>query len=831
MLNARRALLLIFGGSLLIFYHCDRPPKKYYRINSRWTKEVMRLTPADIDNDGVDEIVQCSEAQIDIVDQSLRSYYHSFRMTDYSGGFYLQPKPGVRLDSVSFFISRESSDSSYFERFDHITGRDSEIRRRTPLFAFSRLHTPHADNFDQGIAYITDFRARNSNLCLFLLNTAFRVSGDRGLLGYDMERQQERWRFLCGPQLSTLQFADIDGDSLNEIIIGTYAPANGAMQNGSTDDSSYVFVLDDDGSELWRKSFSGRFSGAFAYPGRFLPQGVQIAVMQFQQLKEDKTADGVSLLDARSGHVLTPLYPLGGRIGIVFNIDQNLVNDFDADGLDEIVISSSDGYVRLLDENLRLAKISKGYGKEIFIEAVGDLDGDGLPEIVCRLPKEKLVVLDHNLNELTTFPLEMRFSHNIHPVRNGNNIRLLLQSNFSAHSTATLTNRLLELQKSKIPFETYTGAAKFFWWGLGGFGLLGVLLISFSTRKRFFTRTFLRLLMQAKLFDSTMLITAKGVVRSAGAHWLQLANMPAEFMAGRKLSALKAIPHAIRAGIEKSLKKQSGTQFRLNVEQAGRKTPIVVQMDYIKTLALWRATLRFISQENFISNIKHWAAAAQKLAHGIKNPLTSMKLNLDELASHLHETQANKDEMEYVESISQQIERLRRMADGFTRFIEFDEPELAAADANEFIETTMAQLYDDMPKDILITLDLSPALPPALIHAEQLRCAFENVVFNAVQSIQGHGAVIIQTAFVQLYDNESEEKRDFVEICIQDNGIGIEPELLSKVTDPYYTTKKQGTGLGLNLVVKIMQMHGGEFDIQSTVGEGTIVYLRLRTAA
>lgn len=830
MLNARRALLLTIGSCLFLFSNCDRPLKKYYRINSRWTKECIHLTPADMNGDGVDEFVQIKEGQLDVVDQSLRNYHRSIGMTEYPS-FKVAPIPGASLDSVSFLIFSETRDTACVDLFSHVKRNAGEQRITFPVYRFPRPHRLNGDHYEQNIAYLGRRDSASDSPSLFRLSTGRSLNNKRGLILLDLSKHRELWRFTCGPQVRSPMFTNIDADSSAELIFGSYASDNGLELNGTRDDSSYAFALDDDGTLLWRKTFGGQFTGVFTYPGHFRPKGKQIAAITKNKSSYRAFSESISILNAANGNVISGPRIYGDKIPAIYDFFFTRAVDMNRDGMDEIVIGNSDGYVRVLDNNLDLLHISKNYGKEIQVKAIIDMNGDGFYEVVCIMRFDKLVILDHTLQEMASLPIPNQEGHSVYPVANGQTKRLLLHPGYDFSTGERQIWRLLELQESFVPFEAYTGAAKFFWWSLGGFALFGVLGIALYSRRRFFTRTFVRLLIQAKMFDSALLLTRQGKIRAAGAHWLQMADSPAEMIADRKLSELAKMPAALRSNLLKSIAEKANSEFRLILTHNGRKTPILVQVEYFKLLSLFRATLHFSSQERFVANIKHWAAAAQKLAHGIKNPLTSMKLNIDELAAHLHGEGAEEETMEHVRSISSQINRLHRMSDGFTRFIEFEEPDLAATDVNAFIETTVAQLRDDIPRNISVSLDLSPALPRALINSEQLVYAFENILFNAVQSIEDHGTVIIQTEFVRMQGESTANFKEFVEIRVQDNGAGIDPDFIDKVTDPYFTTKKEGTGLGLNLVVKIMKMHEGEFEIRSQVGEGTIVFLRLKAVS
>jgi two-component system NtrC family sensor kinase len=101
----------------------------------------------------------------------------------------------------------------------------------------------------------------------------------------------------------------------------------------------------------------------------------------------------------------------------------------------------------------------------------------------------------------------------------------------------------------------------------------------------------------------------------------------------------------------------------------------------------------------------------------------------------------------------------------------------------------------------------------------QLRQACVNVIMNACEAMSRGGRLAIATDLV--------EGGRWVEMSFQDTGPGIPPDHLSKIFDPFFTTKERGTGLGLSVVYGIVERHGGKIELQTEVGKGTRVMLRL----
>jgi two-component system sensor histidine kinase AtoS len=121
-------------------------------------------------------------------------------------------------------------------------------------------------------------------------------------------------------------------------------------------------------------------------------------------------------------------------------------------------------------------------------------------------------------------------------------------------------------------------------------------------------------------------------------------------------------------------------------------------------------------------------------------------------------------------------------------------------------------------QSISIDLRLDPSLPSIEADGEQLKQVLLNLMINACQAIPGRGTIIVSTMM---------ELSDQLAIHVIDNGVGIAPEDIEKVFDPFFSTKPAGTGLGLAVVQRIINGHNGRIEITSEQGKGTDVKLSL----
>jgi two-component system cell cycle sensor histidine kinase/response regulator CckA len=134
-----------------------------------------------------------------------------------------------------------------------------------------------------------------------------------------------------------------------------------------------------------------------------------------------------------------------------------------------------------------------------------------------------------------------------------------------------------------------------------------------------------------------------------------------------------------------------------------------------------------------------------------------------------------------------------------------------------------------------VSINVAPDAAPVLVSRSQILQVFQNLVVNAVQAMRSAtgGKIQLRASNIILADDQIPPlpAGNYVEFEVRDNGAGIPPENLQRIFDPFFTTKKHGTGLGLSTVLSIVQQHGGQIGVDSTVGEGTVFTVFLPPAA
>jgi PAS domain S-box-containing protein len=209
------------------------------------------------------------------------------------------------------------------------------------------------------------------------------------------------------------------------------------------------------------------------------------------------------------------------------------------------------------------------------------------------------------------------------------------------------------------------------------------------------------------------------------------------------------------------------------------------------------------------------------VAHEVKNPLNAMTIHLELLKERLGAGAGSVQEN--VDVIGSEIKRLDRALQGFLKFMRPQELTLSAVDLNGLLRGLEALLQPEwQPAGVHFVTNFDPSLHAIRADEELLRQAFLNVLLNACQAMPDGGTIRVTTAL---------DSDEHVRVTIADEGIGIPAEDRDRIFRLYYTTKSGGSGIGLSLVYRIVQLHDGSIDVVSPEsGKGATFVVRLPLA-
>ena len=318
----------------------------------------------------------------------------------------------------------------------------------------------------------------------------------------------------------------------------------------------------------------------------------------------------------------------------------------------------------------------------------------------------------------------------------------------------------------------------------------------------------------------------------------------------------------------------SGHSFRTLVEETiasrGSRGPVQASLDGETELLLMTQAVTGTEGElvgvllvarnvTTMSRVQSMIAYSRKLvalgrltagiAHEVKNPLNAMMIHLELLRTKLRNAAAwaaasqpqtvaagglglsaavpempaaAKGALEHVEIIEGEVRRLDGVVQGFLKFTRPEDLRLQPVRLADLFEGILPVVQPEAQKNsVRVVLECPASLPPVNGDAGMLRQAFLNLAINACQAMPHGGTLRISCA---------PASRQRVQVRVEDTGVGIKPDHLDKIFDLYFTTKDHGTGIGLSMVYRIVQLHDGDIEVESTPGRGTTFRVLLQQA-
>ncbi len=227
---------------------------------------------------------------------------------------------------------------------------------------------------------------------------------------------------------------------------------------------------------------------------------------------------------------------------------------------------------------------------------------------------------------------------------------------------------------------------------------------------------------------------------------------------------------------------------------------------------------------------------AAGLAHEIRNPLGSIKGAAQVIEEVMQTTEGGESEGELLAVIVEEVDRLNRVVSDFLVYARPSSGRPQVIDINTILRRTMQLFEKGQQGQVDLIVDLAEDLPVCEIDGEKLHQVFLNLALNAIQATQDqeHRRLDVSTRMRTMRDlDKSLPKRTKnvpdIRIHFADNGPGIDPKTLENIFIPFFTTKENGSGLGLAVCQRIIRDAGGEIEVRSRLGQGTIFAVVLPT--
>jgi len=211
------------------------------------------------------------------------------------------------------------------------------------------------------------------------------------------------------------------------------------------------------------------------------------------------------------------------------------------------------------------------------------------------------------------------------------------------------------------------------------------------------------------------------------------------------------------------------------------------------------------------------------LAHEIRNPLVAIRTFTQLLPERY-------DDAEFREGFQglalKEVDRICGLINDLLSFARPSKPNVAPENVNDAVDN-IARILESQAKEknVEVIRRFGSDLPKVWIDREQMKQVFMNLILNAIQAMKDGGSIVIATSLSAKSD--AELIREYVQIEVRDTGVGIPQENLEQIFDPFFTSKDEGSGLGLAVSHQIVQEHGGFVTVESTVGKGTSFFVHV----
>jgi signal transduction histidine kinase len=211
------------------------------------------------------------------------------------------------------------------------------------------------------------------------------------------------------------------------------------------------------------------------------------------------------------------------------------------------------------------------------------------------------------------------------------------------------------------------------------------------------------------------------------------------------------------------------------------------------------------------------------LAHEIRNPLVAIR-TFTQLLPERYEDPEFRDGFQSL--ALKEVDRICGLINDLLSFARPSKPNVAPESVNDVVDN-IARILETQAKEkgVAIERRFGENLPKAWIDREQMKQVFMNLILNAIQAMNGTGSITLMSRSVM--KNGTQPAGEFVQVEVKDSGVGIPQENLQHIFDPFFTSKDEGSGLGLAVSHQIVQEHGGFVTVESTVGSGTSFFVHV----
>jgi two-component system, sporulation sensor kinase D len=631
-------------------------------------------------------------------------------------------------------------------------------------------------------------------------------SNPRGIFAFEVTTGKLKWRFDTAANIRDLIYEDYDLDGKKDLIFSTVVLKNNNFEiNGITDHSSYLGVLDGHGQLLHlEKGYDG--FGLIALGAQDLNNDGKNEIIRLDETWGTEVhPNTISIIYSNGKAFVTDeKYTFASGLTPYAKI---IVSSLSEHGDKYIFLSDKENGLVILDSKLLMMKhnITETFKR---IEAIDDLDNDGFKEILLLSDNNNYVALNHHFRQ--TAEIANPYKDDDHSqafiIQTGldlpKRLALTSQNGLSYYNYKRSITWLTYFIKILRPYAIYSTIVL----------LLTTILLGLLLRN---SRKYFRIVKEHG--GVALLISTKRKI-------ILINECASEFL--HTYPKVKYHPHINLSSSQTDFTRELSTFIRSKTDSAYKQVCFQESPQGCRQVFFYRMkklplrVLIVISLSENISDAREkieWAGVARKLSHHVRRHITNILLALDAI-EHCPDLQ---DQVEKRELIKSEVDKIKSFTQSFQRFTEMGKIALTKADLVPHLENCLNRIV--IPSNIKMIKDWTLMSVDVLMESVRFEEVITNLVTNAIDSMPDGG-----TLRISLIAKASPQGDNYAIIEVEDTGKGIPEKYLLDIWEPFFTTKQNGTGIGLPECKKTIEAMGGKIELISVEGVGTTVSILLK---
>jgi len=644
---------------------------------------------------------------------------------------------------------------------------------------------------------LADFNGDGSKDLLMSFATGFALH-PRGFMIYDIKNDKIiKWRPLKSSFLYNYTYVeDIDDNGKVEIVSSSRAGGNYKILAGLHDYTSWFIVLDNNLNFKYPPLNFGGFATKTYNAIIENNNEKQVVLVVFDP---SDSSESKFLLLSQNMKIL--------KEKIIQNKHAGWFSLFKSDNKLYIVDTFNNNFIKIYNQNFTLLDSSKNSNPQTGVVMNKDFNLDGRDELVF-VGNDELLITDLRLNILAKTIINPAI-YDYSFIRNGKDKAPYLSIQYADKNVAyALESSFIFKYLFPIVFAICVIVFLLLW---GTHKFISKVMMLFTTFMIFINKN-----------DSALLfLKPNGKIIAFNKRFYKIA--PSEKLKkGCHYTDLLKDKKTIKSAIDYSFKDNIETKKDLSFYEDGKpfkgNIHIIPFKSFLGFTYAYFVKIVDYTKEIINDRINIWTHTAQKIAHELKTPIGSLNLNLSALKKRMNEDKLNnsKEVIDDINTMEGEIKRLKNLTSSFLKITNLEKINIQSYQLCEVLINSLQKFESYFKGNVELKIDETINDKTIFADKNQIVELIQIIIENAIDAIEGKGKIEICAR---------PSSNNFIELIIKDFGKGIPSNNIDNLFDPYFTTKREGTGLGLAFAKKIIEDNNGKIKIESTIGKGTTVIL------